>query len=412
MLTPRPKWTRGRVPRLSKIARRDDRARSRERGRGQSVVEFALLLPVLLLIVLGGIDFGRVFLGWVNLNNTARIAANYAASNALLMSSGNLAALAAYNALVQNDATATNCAPPNPIPGPTYAPDAGIGSDATVQLSCQFRLITPILSSLLGNQVTVSASAVFPVRTGVVADVPGGGPPAPVAAFNVSPASGDAPLSVTFNNVSTGSPTSYAWDYENDGIIDSTAVNPPSHLYTVPGTYTAVLTVSNGVVSSTATRTISVSSPPGPVANFTLSPTGGTAPLSVSFTNTSSGSITSYAWDFDGNGTTDSTAQNPGPHTYASGTWNVSLTVGNSIGQTSTTTKTVTVTDPIPQCTVPAYKNQNTADNIQQQWTVAGFQTTVIFNPSRPPEFKITKQSLVAGSQQPCATAVITVYDK
>ena len=58
------------------------------------------------------------------------------------------------------------------------------------------------------------------------------------------------------------------------------------------------------------------------------------------------------------------------------------------------------------------YKNQNTADDIQQQWTTAGFQTQVIFNPSRPPEFKITKQSPSAGSSQPCAATVITVFDK
>ena len=52
---------------------------NRQRSRGQSVVEFALMLPIFLILIFGGIDFGRVFLGWINLNNTARIAANYAA---------------------------------------------------------------------------------------------------------------------------------------------------------------------------------------------------------------------------------------------------------------------------------------------------------------------------------------------
>ena len=47
--------------------------------RGQSIVEFALVLPVLLFLLLMGLDFGRVFLGWVNLNNAARVGANYAA---------------------------------------------------------------------------------------------------------------------------------------------------------------------------------------------------------------------------------------------------------------------------------------------------------------------------------------------
>ena len=64
------------------IERRPMVARRRSRTTGQSVVEFALLFPVFLLILVVAIDFGRVYLGWVNLQNMARIAANYAANNA------------------------------------------------------------------------------------------------------------------------------------------------------------------------------------------------------------------------------------------------------------------------------------------------------------------------------------------
>ena len=45
------------------------------------VVELALVLPVVLLIGVVAIDFGRIYLGWVNLQNMARIAATYAANN-------------------------------------------------------------------------------------------------------------------------------------------------------------------------------------------------------------------------------------------------------------------------------------------------------------------------------------------
>lgn len=383
--------------------------RTARRDQGQSLVEFALILPVLLLLVLGGIDFGRVFLGWVSLNNTARIAANYAASNATLMAAGNPAAIAAYNDLVQQDATATNCQPPDPIPLPTFTPNAGLGGSATVRVTCNFGILTPVISSILGNAVEVSASAVFPVRTGVVANEPGGGPVAPVAAFNVSPASGDAPLDVSFNNVSTGSPTTYAWDYENDGIVDSTAASPPDHVYSVPGTYTPTLTVSNGLVSSTASRTITVTTPPGPIADFIANPQAGTAPLTVSFTNTSTGAITGYAWDFDGDGVTDSAVEDPPNRTYAAGTWNVSLTVTDGLGLSSTTVKTITVSAVVAMCQVPNFKGSDTSDAVQAEWTAAGFQTTVIFNPSRPPEYRIKDQSLKQNTDQPCATAVITV---
>ena len=64
---------------LTKMFRR---VRHRERSKGQSFVEFALLFPVLLLIVMVAIDFGRVYLGWVNTQNMVRIAANFAANNA------------------------------------------------------------------------------------------------------------------------------------------------------------------------------------------------------------------------------------------------------------------------------------------------------------------------------------------
>src|SRR4051812_4627090 len=55
--------------------------RRRDRARGQSLVEFALFVPVLLLIVLAAIDFGRVFVGWIGVNQMVRIAASYAATH-------------------------------------------------------------------------------------------------------------------------------------------------------------------------------------------------------------------------------------------------------------------------------------------------------------------------------------------
>ena len=47
-----------------------------QRTRGQALVEMAVMLPILLLLLLLAIDVGRVFFGWVALNNAARIAAN------------------------------------------------------------------------------------------------------------------------------------------------------------------------------------------------------------------------------------------------------------------------------------------------------------------------------------------------
>ena len=53
------------------------------RTRGQSLVEFALVIPILLFLTLIALDFGRVYLGYINLQNMARIAANFAATTRL-----------------------------------------------------------------------------------------------------------------------------------------------------------------------------------------------------------------------------------------------------------------------------------------------------------------------------------------
>jgi PKD repeat protein len=378
-------------------------------GRGQSLVEFALIVPILLLIVMGGIDFGRVFLGWVALNNTARVAANYAGSNALLLSAGNTAALASYNTLVQDDAEATNCTPPNPIPAPVYSPSASIGGTAQVGLTCTFRILTPVVSQVLGGTVQVSASSTFPVRVGVVANVPGGGGPAPVAGFTLSPSSGDAPLPVTLTDTSTGGPSSWEWDFGNGQTYSGQ--NPPSITYSTAGTFTITLTVSNGLSSTSATRIVTVTLPPGPVAGFTANPTSGTSPLIVSFTDSSTGTIAIWEWDF-GDGDTF-TGETPPAQTYNTGTWTATLVVTDDVGLSSTFTQTITVADPNPTCQVPNFKNDTTSDSTIAKWTAAGFDATkILFNPLRPPEFKVTKQSLAAGSDWPCTGTTITVFDK
>jgi len=177
-------------------------------------------------------------------------------------------------------------------------------------------------------------------------------PGAPVANFTATPTSGDAPLTVNFTDASTGTISSYAWDFDNDGTVDSTDQNP-IYTYTAAGNYTVNLTVSNagGSDSEVKTEYIVVSEPlPGaPVANFTANVTSGTAPLDVQFTDASTGTISSYAWDFDNDGTVDSTEQNP-IYTYtAAGSYTVNLTVSNDGGSDSEVkTEYIVVSEPLP----------------------------------------------------------------
>ena len=101
----------------------------------------------------------------------------------------------------------------------------------------------------------------------------GGGETAPTAAFSATPRTGTAPLNVSFTDQSTGAPSSWAWDFQNDGVVDSNARNP-SFQYTAPGTYSVTLTVANGAGSNSRTETNYITvSPGGGTSSVTYLPT-------------------------------------------------------------------------------------------------------------------------------------------
>ena len=151
--------------------------------------------------------------------------------------------------------------------------------------------------------------------------------PAPAANFSGSPISGDAPLVVDFVDSSTGSISSWSWDFGDSG---SSSAQNPSHEYTTLGTYTVALTVAGPGGSDTETKVdcIEVAETGRLVADFTGNLVSGFVPLMVSFTELSSGDVTSWFWTFgDGGSSTD-----PNPtYVYAlPGTFTVSLKVSNS----------------------------------------------------------------------------------
>lgn len=177
----------------------------RRRSRGQSLVEFALILPLLLFVMAFGLDFGRVFLGWVSLNNSARVAANYAAQNPTAWgTSPNAAVKAEYQRLVRADAGAINCVLPSTIPDPIFV-SMEIGEPAKVGITCTFPLITPILSNVLGSGVAVSATSAFPIRSGVIAGIPVG-TAVPTATPVPTPTAGPTPTPTATPNPNCTAP--------------------------------------------------------------------------------------------------------------------------------------------------------------------------------------------------------------
>jgi PKD repeat protein len=144
--------------------------------------------------------------------------------------------------------------------------------------------------------------------------------------------------------------SSYKWDVDNDGTYEYNSPTPQSHVYTQDGTYTIRLRVMDnkgGTDIATTTANISDTSP---TAGFSGSPTSGLVPLTVNFTGSSTGydQPLTYEWDFDNNGATDSTEQNPSYEYTDPGTYTVKLTVTDSDGSPDTLTMTdyITVTTP------------------------------------------------------------------
>ncbi len=152
--------------------------------------------------------------------------------------------------------------------------------------------------------------------------------PAPAANFSANVTSGIAPLAARFTDTSTGNPTAWLWSF-GDGATSTE--QHPVHTYTAPGTYTVSLTVENSFGANDTVRSEYIIVGELPLADFDADPASGIAPLTVQFTDRSSGVRNTWNWTF-GDGST-STEQHP-THEYASaGDYTISLRIANAWGE-------------------------------------------------------------------------------
>ena len=174
---------------------------------------------------------------------------------------------------------------------------------------------------------------------------------APVARLTAVPSSGNAPLTVAFDGSGStdvdGTIASYTWTF-GDGQTATGART--QHVYTAPGTYTAVLSVAdNAGAVGQAVTTVTVASPQNqlPVAAFTSSPNGGVIPVDVTFDASASsdpdGTIVSYAWTF-GDGSPAASGKTT-THTYSTaGNQVAELTVTDNRGASARSSQVIKVT--------------------------------------------------------------------
>ncbi|MFN8397741.1 MAG: PKD domain-containing protein [Bacteroidia bacterium] len=210
--------------------------------------------------------------------------------------------------------------------GPTtWQWDFGDGGTSTSQNpSHTYLTVATFTVCLIVTNSCGTDTICFPINTGCNS---------PAAGFTRIPNN----LTVAFTDVSTGTPTSWLWDF-GDG--NTSTLQNPTHTYAASGTYTVCLTATNSCGSNTACTVITVSCP-APQAGFTFTNTG----LTLNLTSTSTGSPTTFAWDF-GDGAT-SNIQNP-THVYVQGgTYMVCLTVTSACG-TNTLCQNITLNCPLP----------------------------------------------------------------
>ena len=145
---------------------------TRRRQSAQSMTEFALILPVLMLILLGVVDFGRVFYYWTSMANAAREGARYGtthpsaitttckadpnnikyrvkqeAGTTMVIADSNIAVYWVNTSTGTTTDASANC---SPLPGDQRIyqnPNA-----VRVDVNYDFRAITPLISNFWGGR--------------------------------------------------------------------------------------------------------------------------------------------------------------------------------------------------------------------------------------------------------------------
>jgi gliding motility-associated-like protein len=148
-----------------------------------------------------------------------------------------------------------------------------------------------------------------------------------------------------FNNqcsIVAGNIMLYQWDFDNNGTIDNTSVNP-GYVYPVAGTMQSrLIAVSNNNCSNQSLNNVVVHY--NPVADFSVP--SACMPQSSHFTDaslSSDGAITSWSWDFNGDNLPDNLMQNPQYNFAQAGNYGVKLEIQTQYGCTSTLMKSAYV---------------------------------------------------------------------
>jgi len=140
----------------------------RQHSRGQSLVEFALLLPVLMVTLLGMLDFGRAIYAYNAVSEAARNGARVAIVNQTpddicLVAAGRAVALGLPTACAPNGNPGTQGVWVTTSGPAECLPEPDINCLESVKVTYQFRPITPVIGAILGP-INISSTSTVPVE--------------------------------------------------------------------------------------------------------------------------------------------------------------------------------------------------------------------------------------------------------
>ena len=380
------------------------RRRSERTSRGQAMVEMALIIPIMMLLLVLALDFGRVFFGWVGLHNAARIAANDAAAHASAWDTDADAQDAEFQAryfeLVERDLESLNCKVDtdgdgdlaDDLPDPVFtnrsqtADPYELGDLVQVDLACDFEFITPLASIFLGDPFEIGAGAHFHVL-GEINGIPIGGTP---------PSSGC--LDNELPNM-VGVTVAIARDMWVDAGFLSTNFTPDTSAGRDDETVTAVSTTPAPSTGNclVATASVVITSDPAEICTPPEIAVPNLIGMTVGDART--------AWDVDFDG----------PFSPASG-FSAEVVESQNLTGCAEPDESITVTHgpaappPPPMCDMPQLVNQKVSA-AKSLWTTEGFAPA---NFSALPatqglgntDYKVGWQSLVGGQEYLCSASV------
>lgn len=275
------------------------------RARGQSIVELALVLPVLLLLVLAAVDLGRIFFARIAVANAAREGAYEAAYRGTYVANSGCSDTNSVMCAILNEAQSSLTVAPADV---TWSCNnaggcspGGFGDRVTIKVNGHFQLLTPILSVFFGGtnvafssaasaDVVSTASVPVPAPSAAPTAAPTPEPtpspiptPSQIATIPPGPTASPTPSAPTCNFpsanfgwtqqnknrpvvfTSVSSPTTgscaitfYRWEYgAPDNTTDAGNLPTVSHAFAIQGrSYLVTLTVTNPRGTTSITRTV------------------------------------------------------------------------------------------------------------------------------------------------------------